>query len=244
MLQSALIFGLTGSELLIITAIMVLATVIQMAIGIGLSLCMIPLLALVSTDLVPGPAALAAYVVMIAMVAGKTRLIVPGEIGWGAGGLLIGTILGVIALSFVHPESLPRVFGILILVAVALSLSGLSLRVIPQHIAGASILSGIMGGMSGIHGPLIGLVYARESPEKVRATLGLYWIVAYTLLIVIHMAAGRLALPDLARAVVLLPGIGLGVLIAPAIARRVDGRRMRIGLYAIAIASAVALLVR
>ena len=242
--DGVLVFGLGGAELLAITAIMVLATLIQMSIGIGLSLCMMPLLALVSPSLVPGPAALAAFAVMIAMVLGKTRLVVPSDIGWGSGGLLVGTAIGVAALFQIDPASLPRVFGVLILVAVALSLSGLRLSARPRDIAGASVLSGIMGGMSGIHGPLIGLVYARESPARVRATLGLYWMVAYALLIVMHVGSGRLAAVDLARALVLLPGIGIGVLLAPQVAARVDGRRMRIGLYVIAVVSALALLAR
>uniref|UniRef100_UPI001952F667 hypothetical protein n=1 Tax=Stenotrophomonas maltophilia TaxID=40324 RepID=UPI001952F667 len=69
--------------------IMAVATVIQMAVGVGLSLVMIPLLAIVSPSLVPGPAIASAFVVMVAMVRGNSHLIDQAEIGWGAGGLLI-----------------------------------------------------------------------------------------------------------------------------------------------------------
>ncbi len=183
------------ADLALLTAIMALATVVQMSIGIGLSLVMIPLLALVDPRLVPGPAVLAAFVVMGGMVRGNLALIDRVEIGWGAVGLTLGTAAGVALLFVIDPAQLPRLFGALILIAVALSLSGLKLTLRARDIAGASVVSGVMGGMSGIHGPLIGLVYAGQDPAKVRATLGLYWIVAYALLIAMHVGAGRVGPP-------------------------------------------------
>ncbi|WP_204268233.1 hypothetical protein, partial [Haemophilus influenzae] len=54
-------------------------------------------------------------------------LIDQAEIGWGAGGLLIGTAIGVLALLAIDPTHLPRLFGGLILLAVGLSLSGLNI---------------------------------------------------------------------------------------------------------------------
>lgn len=232
------------ADLALLTAIMALATVVQMSIGIGLSLVMIPLLALVDPRLVPGPAVLAAFVVMGGMVRGNRALIDRVEIGWGAVGLTLGTAAGVALLFVIDPAQLPRLFGALILIAVALSLSGLKLTLRPRDIAGASVVSGVMGGMSGIHGPLIGLVYAGQDPAKVRATLGLYWIVAYALLIAMHVGAGRVGAADLARAVWLVPGILVGMALSPHVARLIDRERMRLLLYAVSTVSGVALLVR
>lgn len=237
-------FELGAVDLVEITAIMALATVIQMAVGVGLALCMVPLLTLVEPSLTPAPSALAAFVVMAAMVRGRTGLIVPREMGFGAAGLFVGTLIGVLLLFLIPTKALPQVFGALILVAVALSVVGLRLRPIPRDILGASLLSGVMGGMSGVHGPLIGLVYAGQDPDRVRATLGLYWMVAYGLLIAMHLAAGRVTLATLGSAVALLPGIALGVALAPLIVRHVNRERMRIGLLAIAAASGLVLILR
>ncbi|MBN8938687.1 MAG: sulfite exporter TauE/SafE family protein [Rhizobiales bacterium] len=238
------LLGFGPAELAAISAIMAVATVIQMAVGVGLSLVMIPLLAIVSPSLVPGPAIASAFVVMVAMVRGNSHLIDRAEIGWGAGGLLIGTAIGVLALLAIDPTHLPRLFGGLILLAVGLSLSGLHIALNARNIAITSVISGFMGGMSGIHGPLIGVVYAGQNPAKVRATLGLYWIVAYAMLIAMHVAAGRFGLADLGRAALLVPGILIGTWLSPYAVALMDRERMRIGLLAIAVIGALVLLIR
>lgn len=238
------LLGFGPAELFAITVIMAVATVIQMAVGVGLSLVMIPLLAIISPSLVPGPAIAAAFVVMAAMVRGNTHHIDRGEIGWGAAGLLVGTAIGVLALLAIDPTHLPRLFGALILLAVGLSISGLNLSLNARNITVTSVISGFMGGMSGIHGPLIGVVYAGQNPAKVRATLGLYWIVAYAMLIAMHIVAGRFGFADVGRAALLVPGIVVGTWLAPYAMAAMDRERMRIALLAIAVAGALVLLIK
>lgn len=238
------ILGFGGAELAFITATMAAATVVQVVTGVGLSLVMIPLLALASPALVPAPALFAAFVVMAAMVWGRLGLVDRGEIACGAVGLALGTAVGVAALAFVDPAQLPRLFGVLILIAAGLTLAGLKLQLNLRSIFVVSLVSGFMGGLSGIHGPLIGIVYAGQPPEKVRATLGLYWIVAYILLIGMYAAAGRFGWADATSSALLLPGIAVGVWIAARIAGHVDAARMKAAMLAVAVASAVMLIVR
>ncbi|WP_439574449.1 sulfite exporter TauE/SafE family protein [Phreatobacter sp.] len=238
------LLGFSPLQLLAITAIMAAATIVQMALGLGLGLVMIPLLALVSTSLVPAPAILSAFLVMAAMIWGRTALIDRPGIGWGTLGLVFGTAAGVAALLAIDPHHLPRVFGAMILLAVVLALVGLKLRAIPRDILGASLVSGFMGGMSGIHGPLIGIVYAGEDPARVRATLGLYWIIAYGLMVAMHALAGRFGLADLASAGLLVPGIVVGYVLAPRVIAHIDRRCMRIGMLAVAVAGALVLILR
>lgn len=238
------LLGFSPLELLAITAIMALATIVQMALGLGLGLVMVPLLALVSTSLVPAPAILSAFLVMAAMVWGRASLIDRAGIGWGTAGLAIGTAAGVAALIAIDPRHLPRLFGAMILTAVALALVGLKLRAIPRDIFGASVVSGLMGGKSGIHGPLIGIAYAGEDPARMRATLGLYWIVACGLMVAMHVGAGRFGLADLARAGLLVPGILVGYALAPLVIVLIDRHRMRLGMLTVAVAGALMLILR
>lgn len=243
-MTSLALLGFTPLELLAITAIMAAATIVQMALGLGLGLVMIPLLALVSTSLVPAPAILSAFLVMAAMVWGRASLIDRPGIGWGTAGLAIGTAAGVAALIAIDPRHLPRVFGAMILMAVALALVGLKLKPLPRDIFGASVVSGFMGGMSGIHGPLIGIAYAGEDPARVRATLGLYWIIAYGLMVAMHAGAGRFGAADLARAGLLVPGIAVGYVLAPLVIVHIDRRRMRLGMLTVAVTGALVLILR
>lgn len=238
------ILGFGGAELALVTATMAAATVVQVITGVGLSLVLIPVLALAAPALVPAPALFAALGVMLTMVWGRLGLVDRGEIASGTAGLAIGTAAGVVALSFVDPAQLPRLFGALILIAAAMALAGLKFRLDLRTIFAVSLVSGLMGGLSGIHSPLIGIVYAGQPPDKVRVTMGLYWIVAYVLFVGMYALAGRFDFTDAGRSMLFVPGIAIGVWVATWIVGRVDTARMRAAMLTVAVASGVMLIAR
>ena len=75
-------------------------------------------------------------------------------------GLLIGTVVGALALKALQGPVLPKVFGGLILLAVVLSIVGLPLKATGLSLSIAGGAAGIMGTMVGIHGPAIALVFS------------------------------------------------------------------------------------
>jgi hypothetical protein len=51
-------------------------------------------------------------------------------------------------------------------------------------------------------------------------------------------------MPHLLRTAILLPGVAIGLAVAPLFARHIDGKRLRVIILAVAAASSLALLMR
>ena len=99
-------------------------------------------------------------------------------------GLTIGTGVGAIALKFVDPAYFPKLFGVVILLAVLVSAAAPRLVATPRALLAGSTVSGIMGTMAGVHGPAIALVLQNKGPAQGRASLGAFFTVGYIMAVV------------------------------------------------------------
>ena len=236
--------ALPASTVVLATVIMAAGSALQAAFGMGLALLVVPLLALLDVRFVPGPMLFASIGLCFAMAHAGRGKIRGREIGVAAIGLLAGTAIGGGALLFIPSGALPRVFGALICAAVLVSVLGVTLRATPPALLGGGTAAGIMGAMVGIHGPPMALVFQHDEPERTRAMLGAFFALAYPLSILGMMPAGFFGLRELALGLALIPGVAIGYGLAPLVARRIDRKRLRIGILAISAASGVVLLLR
>jgi hypothetical protein len=137
---------------------------------------------------------------------------------------------------------LGRVFAALILAAVFLSVAGLQVRTNTLTLLVGGAASGVLGTMSAVHGPPIALVLQHEAPDRLRATLCAFFAVGGMVSIAALAAAGVLGLGQIGLGLELLPGVAVGLALAPPLARRIDRRRARIAVLVISSLSALALL--
>jgi uncharacterized membrane protein YfcA len=228
----------------IAVVIMAIGSALQASVGIGLALFVVPLLALVDQSFIPGPMLLAGVVLALLTAYRERSAIDAAALRHSLIGLAVGTILGALALKFVSGSDLDRIFGGLILLAVLLSLSGYPFSATPVSLMVAGAAAGVMGAMVGIHGPPISLVFQNSEPRVARAMLGAFFAVAYLGAVAALAVFGLFGMAQLMRAAILLPGVAIGLAVAPLFARHVDGRRLRLLILAIAAASALALLLR
>ncbi|MFC7736811.1 TSUP family transporter [Roseomonas sp. GCM10028921] len=220
---------------------MALATVVQLSAGLGLGLVGVPLLAAVDPRLLPVPFALSALLMMFGQWRVDSRAVPPGMLLPAAAGVVLGTAAGM-ALAVMHPGlATRRGYGIVVLLAVALALAVPRLRPTVPMLAGAGFVSGAMGGISGVHGPLMGLVVAHLPAGAVRGFLGLFWLIAYLAILLIALLAGRLGWEELWLAAALLPGIALGVALSGPARRWLHGARLRWAILGIATLGGVSL---
>ena len=224
--------------------VMTAGSAVQGAIGIGLALIAVPLLALIDVRFVPGPMLLAGIVVALGTAMRERRAIDSRSLTVSLAGLAAGTSFGVVALkAAAGAVALNRVFGALVLLAVALGVIGP--KVGPTR--GALLLgggaAGVMGTMVGIHGPPISLVFQNAQPEFARAMLGAFFAVAYCATIVALAAAGLFGSVELELGLILLPGVAAGFLISPYLARLVNARHLRAAILVISVVSGTLLLV-
>jgi uncharacterized membrane protein YfcA len=235
--------AIPGSSWAFVTAIMAAGSALQAAFGMGIALFAIPLLALVDPRFVPGPLLFASIWLSVGM-AYTGRAEIRGDIAPSILGLAVGTVVGVVALAWLPPGSEQRLFGVLILVAVAITGSGISVRSTPRALFGGGTAAGIMGVMAGIHGPPMALIFQNDAPERTRAMMGAFFAMAYPLSIAGLVSIGLFGQLELTLGVALLPGMALGFVLAPLLARYVDRKIMRVGILVISAASGVVLLFR
>jgi uncharacterized membrane protein YfcA len=108
----------------------------------------------------------------------------------------------------------------------------------------AGTLSGFMGTVSSIGGPPIALLYQHERALVLRSTLPRFFLVASTVAIVILVAVGRLGPTEVLEGLALLPGVALGVAVAPRLAGHVDRRSARPVVLGLSLLAATAVLVK
>lgn len=225
-------------------AIIAAASAVQAATGMGLALFAAPLLVLVNPALVPGPM-LCCVVVLSLAVAWRERLAIdPHVLGLSLLGLLLGCGVSAVALLVLDRMQLGSVFAILILAMVLLSVSGLAVRPSRAALLIGGMASGVVGTMFGVHGPPIALVLQHESPDRLRATLCAFFAAGCTVSLVVLAGIGAFGATGLGLGLALMPGVAIGLALAPPLVRRIDRRRARIAVLVISALSALALLLR
>lgn len=239
-----LVAGVPPGQLLLAIAIMAAGAALQSAVGMGLGLFVVPLLALLDQRYVPGPIQLGALLLALGMARRERAALEWTVLRVAVLGLLVGTALGALALTLIDPARLPRIFGAMILVAVCLSVAAPAPRPTGAALFVGGSLSGLMGAMAGIHGPIIALLLQHAEPPRLRALLSAFFAVGYLTALVALAGAGLFGRAELALGVALVPGAALGYLAGPHLARRLDQRRLRAAILLISTASAVGLLLR
>lgn len=222
-------------------AAMMLGCAFQAALGIGLGLFAVPILALVDPRFIPGPMLLAGTVLAVMMAYQERDAIDAKGLGISLLGLAAGTVVGAVALRFAIGPNVQRVFGGLILVAVLASVLGFRVTANARNLILGGGAAGIMGTMAGIHGPPISLVLQSTEPRVARAMLGAFFTIAYLGSVATLALFGLFGRAELWRAVVLLPGVVAGLALAPFTRRFISRDRLRIAILAVAAVSGVVL---
>ena len=230
--------------LLLGTAITTLAAALQTAIGMGMGLVAGPLLVMLDPGFVPGPT-LCGVMALSALIAWRERAAIDGAIlRQSLLGLLLGSAIATAMLPWLIRIGLPQVFAVLILAAVGLSLSGVRIPTGRLALLLGGIASGVLGTLSGAHGPPIALVLQHEPPARLRATLCAFFTVGCAIALAMLAISGALTAGTTLGGLALLPGVGLGIMLGPHLARYINPRRGRIAVLAISALSALALLFR
>ena len=221
-----------------------LGAVMQAATGLGAGLIVVPLLALISLELVPGPVIFASLILSFLMAWGGRESINLSNIDKILLGLLAGMVAGAYGIAMLPLESLGIVFGGLILLAVLVSFAGLKVRLTPANLLTAGALSGFMGTTAAIGAPVLALLYQHEAGKTLRATLGLlYFVSSIAMLALLHIA-GHFSMRELVLGAYLIPGFLLGYFLAGSISRTLDKGYSRIAVLLISSVSAVVLIVK
>lgn len=235
---------MTVVRLILASAAMGIGSCVQGAVGFGSNLIAAPLLVLLDDRYVPGPVNIASAALNIVMLTTRRELPIDRRVPWAMGGLLPGTLLAGWLIAVLPTRGLSIAFAVLVVVAVVLSASGLSLRRTDGNLFAAGVLSGFMGTVSGIGGPPVALVYQHERGAVLRGTLPRFFLVSSVLTIGTLIVVGKLGWEEVGLAVVLLPGTFVGLRCSRWFAQHVDRRSARPIVLVLSTVAAVAVLAR
>ena len=236
--------GLSPLTIAAALAVVTAASAIQATVGMGMALIGVPLLALVDPRFIPGPMLLGGLVQTVASTYRARHHLETRDLKWSIVGLGVGTLVGAVILDQFNGPSLPRVFGVLVLTAVAISASGVRVPATKRAFLIAGTASGVMGTMVGIHGPPIALVLQNAKPDTIRAMLSAFFTVAGFGAVVALVSVGLFGMEQLIMAAILVPGAAAGFFIAPLFGRFAVGRAMRIAILSVSAGGGLMLLLR
>lgn len=235
---------MSATGLVLAFLVMGAGSCVQGMVGFGASLIAAPFLLLIDDRFVPGPITVASVGLnLVPIVAGRGG-VVDREVRWAIAGLVPGTLVGGAILAALSTEVLSIVFAGLVMIAVALSLSGLHPRRTPRSLAAAGTASGVMGTVSGIGGPPIALVYQHEPAALLRATLPRFFLAGSLMSIVAIAASGHLGVDQIGPSIVLAAAAQAGWLVSKQLVHHVDGRSARPVVLALSVSAAAAVVVR
>ena len=231
-------------SLLAAIGVLALGGVLQASTGMGTGILVVPLLALISLDLVPGPVITASLALTVPMTWHGRRHIAHRELRPLIGGLLIGCVLGAYGLASLPRDRLGVIFAVVILFAAAITSLGFRIPFSRRNLAAAGLLAGIMGSTSGAGAPPIALLYQHREGAELRPTLAFVYAVSSLLILLLLHLTGQYGGHEALIGLLLVPGYLLGYLIATPLARILDRGHARIAVLVISTLSAIILLMR
>ena len=179
--------------------------------GIGFGLLAAPILVMIDTAFVPGAILVAIIPLTLSVSIGSFSQIDHRGAGLAVLGRVPGVVAGAIVAASVSDRSIAIGLGCVVLIAVAMSVWLPSVPVTPGRTVAAGTVSGFMGTTTGVGGPPMALLYQRTDPAVVRATLSAYFFAGTLMSIVALTIAGDIGVRQLRLALLLLPGVVLGV---------------------------------
>jgi uncharacterized membrane protein YfcA len=239
-----MILGIGWSELLLLGLVVVVGATVQGLVGLGLNLVSAPIVTLLEPGLMPElPLVLAVILPGLTLAQDRDHIDWRG-LAWVIPARLPGTALGVWLLAVFTDRALGLAVGVMVLVAVALTLRSVRVPVNRPALAVAGFLSGITGTTTSIGGPPVALVYQHRPAGQIRSTLAVFFALGAAISLVAIGLGGVLDRRAMTLALVLAPALLVGAVLGVRLRTAFPERVTRYAVLAICAASALVLLVR
>jgi uncharacterized membrane protein YfcA len=212
--------------------------------GIGFAMFAAPIVAILRPEMVPGPMILAGGLVSLLIAVREFRSIDYRGAAIAIGGRIPGSIVAGLVIGLAPHSTFAVSFAVLILLAVVLSMSGWRVRATPASLAAAGFGSGVMGTITSVGAPPMGIVMQNMDPPALRATIGAFLVAGAGVSLAVLAMAGRFGLHEFELGLLLIVPMAIGFWISTPLVRRVNPRLVRRIVLAISALSAIVLLVQ
>lgn len=235
-----------GLDLWVALACLTVVTVgstLQGVIGLGMGLLAAPLLAIADPAFLPLSTVIAVIPLGIGAAWRERHAVERRDVGIALAGRVVGVGFGAWAAAVTGQGFLVLLVAISVLIAVVGSLTGLRFATTDRNLVLAGAASGFTGTAAGVGGPPMALTYQHAQPATLRATLSAFFAVGAVVSLVGLLVAGQVDRHRLGLALVVLPGVPLGLLLSRPLIGRLPAERVRPLVLAVCAASAIGLLI-
>lgn len=198
------------TTIFIAMAIVFVGSFVQSAIGFGLAIIAAPILFPIAPEYVPGPISVTAFVLASLNAFKHKESIAIGGLKVALIGRIPGSILGAMLLLYVSTQTLSLWLGILVLIALLISLLPFRIEPTPIRMAVAGLLSGFMGTSSGIGGPPMALLLQHQEANALRGNLSAFFMCSSLISIAVLIAVGHFTVQHLLISLPLIPAVWAG----------------------------------
>lgn len=229
--------GIDAADWALACAVLLVGTVVQGSVGFGVALLGAPILFWIHPGLVPGPVLVVGMVLPLLILIRERHALDTAGVRWAIPGQLSGAAAAGVLLARIDAAALSLLFGLLVLLAVALSLASSAPRPTPGRLLAAGALSGFMATATSIGGPPLALAYQGVRGPRLRASLSAVFVVGACGSLTALTLIGRFGLTELLVGLSLLPAIGAGFLLSTYTAHALDRRWLRGAVLAVSAAA-------
>lgn len=236
--------GLSWDVVLLLEVVCVVGALVQSVVGLGLGLLAAPAVALVAPSLAPALPVWLALMISGVMVLGERAHVDWRALAWALPARIPGTAIGAWLVATVSDEVIAIAIGVVVLLAVGLTLRTAHLPLTPFTLVTAGVVSGISGTATSIGGPPLAVLYQRQAPEVVRSTLAVFFFVGVLISLTGLGLTGGLPAASGRVALVLFPAVLGGMLLGALVRDRIPREQFRLVVLALCTVSALVLLAR
>ncbi|GAL09763.1 hypothetical protein JCM19233_740 [Vibrio astriarenae] len=165
-----------STSALIAMGLIFLGSFVQSAIGFGLAIVAAPLLFQVDPIYVPGPICFVALFISILNAMQNRANIEIGGLKMALLGRIPGSLAGAWLLLVVSGEQLSLLLGVIVLLAVVISLLPFRIEPTPRRMGIAGFFSGFFSTSSAIGGPPMALLLQHQDAGKLRGNLSAFFV--------------------------------------------------------------------
>jgi uncharacterized membrane protein YfcA len=217
---------------------------VQGSIGFGQNLVLVPVVALVVPEAVPGALVTLGIPLTLIMAAREWHGVDRSGLGWIVLGRVPGTVVGVAIVALVSGDLLATLAGSAVLAGVLLSLLPGHVPVNRETATTAGATAGVLGTTAAIDGPPLALLYQRHPGPTIRATLACAFLAGAVMSFSALAAGGQRHGWQLLLALALAPALLAGLAASTIVTRLVGERSLRPAVLVLVTIAGVAAIVR
>ncbi|WP_083225674.1 sulfite exporter TauE/SafE family protein [Neptunicoccus sediminis] len=215
-----------------------LSSFVQRLSGQAFGIVAAPLIALVAPQFLPAGLLLLGISVGLTSTAVDISAINKAEIIPGFFGRALGAVLAaMVAAQITDVDMIAGLTGLVVLAGIALSLSGIRVRIAPVSLTLAGIAAGLMGTITAVGAPPMALLYQHEPAKRSRAMQNAFFFWGMCVSVLALAWQGLVTGRHLVFALSLIPAIVLGLSTSMPLAKRMERKALRpyaLGLSALA----------